>query len=53
MLAAALNGVLLHRALGPELTSSSVGQVLGRVLARTEAVPNGKPRKTPKGTGRS
>jgi AcrR family transcriptional regulator len=34
VLAAALDGVLLHRALGPDLTSSSARQVLGRLLVR-------------------
>jgi AcrR family transcriptional regulator len=39
VLAAALDGVLLHRAVGPELTSSAVRQVLGRVLVRVESPP--------------
>ena len=36
VLAAALDGVLLHRSLGPDLTSSSVRLVLGRLLVRAE-----------------
>jgi AcrR family transcriptional regulator len=39
VLAAALDGVLLHRALGPDLAASSVRQVLGRLLVRAEAQP--------------
>src|SRR5215471_18596215 len=36
VLAAALDGVLLHRALGPDLAASAVRRVLGRVLVQTE-----------------
>jgi hypothetical protein len=39
VLTAALDGVLLHRPLGPDLTASSVRQVLGRLLVRAEAQP--------------
>jgi AcrR family transcriptional regulator len=39
VLAAALDGVVLHRAMGPDLTSSAVRQVLGRVLVQTEPPP--------------
>jgi AcrR family transcriptional regulator len=39
VLAAALDGVLLHRAIGPELTSTAVRHVLGRVLVRLESPP--------------
>jgi AcrR family transcriptional regulator len=39
VLAAALDGVLLHRVLGPDLSSSMVRQVLGRVLVRTKPRP--------------
>jgi AcrR family transcriptional regulator len=37
VLAAALDGVLLHRAIGPDLTSSAVRHVLSRVLVRTQS----------------
>lgn len=50
VLAAALDGVLLHRALGPELTSSAVRQVLGRVLVRAAPAPTGRSAKMQKGT---
>jgi len=50
VLTAALDGVLLHRALGPDLTSSVVRQVLGRVLVRTQRTPKIPSRKTRKGT---
>jgi AcrR family transcriptional regulator len=52
VLAAALDGILLHRALSPELTSSAVRQVLGRMLTRAEAVPTDRTRNTRKGTRR-
>jgi AcrR family transcriptional regulator len=35
VLAAALDGVLLHRALGPDLTSSVIRDILGRLLVQT------------------
>src|SRR5262249_23911262 len=50
VLSAALDGVVLHRAMGPDLTSSAVRQVSGRVLVQTE--PRlGRLRKARKGTG--
>jgi AcrR family transcriptional regulator len=51
VLAAALDGVLLHRAMGPDLTSSAVRQVLGRVLVQTESPPTRRSRTARKGTG--
>jgi hypothetical protein len=45
VLAAALDGVLLHRVLGPDLTSSVVRQILGRLLVPTRPPPmRGSPR---------
>lgn len=49
VLAAALDGVLLHRALGPGLTASAVRQVLGRVLVRADATPTDGSRSARKG----
>jgi hypothetical protein len=45
VLAAALYGVLLHRALGSDLTSAAVRQVPGRVLVRVEPAPTSRSRK--------
>jgi AcrR family transcriptional regulator len=50
VLAAALDGILLHRALGPDLTASTVRQVLGRLLVRAEPAPTGRSPKLRKGT---
>ena len=50
VLAAALDGILLHRALGPDLSPSAVRQVLGRVLVRTESPPASRSLKRRKGT---
>jgi AcrR family transcriptional regulator len=50
VLAAALDGVLLHRALGPDLTAAAVRQVLGRVLVRAEAAPTSRSGTMQKGT---
>ena len=50
VLAAALDGILLHRALGPDLSPSAVRQVLGRVLVRTEPPPTTRSRNQQKGT---
>jgi AcrR family transcriptional regulator len=52
VLAAALDGVLLHRALGPDLTASAVRQVLGRVLVRAERPPTDRTPKAWKGTAK-
>jgi AcrR family transcriptional regulator len=49
VLAAALDGVLLHRAMGPDLTSSMVRQVLGRVLLRNEPLRARRPQAKRKG----
>jgi AcrR family transcriptional regulator len=49
VLAAALDGILLHRALGPDLSAGAIRQVLGRVLVRTEP-PRHRSPKTRKGT---
>lgn len=43
VLAAALDGVLLHRALGPDLTSASAREVLGRLLVRVKPEPTRAP----------
>jgi AcrR family transcriptional regulator len=50
VLAAALDGILLHRALGPHLSPSAVRQVLGRVLVHTEPPPPPRSRNQRKGT---
>jgi AcrR family transcriptional regulator len=49
VLAAALDGVLLHRAMGPDLTSRVVRQVLGRLLAPTVPPPMRRSVRTRKG----
>lgn len=49
VLAAALDGVLLHRALAPDLTSSVVRQVLSRVLLRSAPPPRPRLRTRRKG----
>jgi AcrR family transcriptional regulator len=49
VLAAALDGVLLHRAMGPDLTSSMVRQVLGRVLVRNARSSERRPQVNRKG----
>jgi AcrR family transcriptional regulator len=48
VLAAALDGILLHRSLGPDLTASAARQVLGRLLVRVELEPSRRSPKTPK-----
>lgn len=50
VLAAALDGILLHRALGPDLSPSAVRQVLGRVLVRTVPQATRQSRNLRKGT---
>src|ERR1051326_656244 len=50
VLAAALDGILLHRALGPDLSPSAVRHVLGRVLVRTEPPPTRQSRNSRQGT---
>jgi hypothetical protein len=50
VLGAALDGVLLHRAVGPELTSSAVRQVLARVFVRAEAQATRRGLRKRKGT---
>ena len=52
VLAASLDGVLLHRSMGPELTSAAVRQVLGRVLMRTQPAATRRAPRTRKGTQR-
>ncbi|HEY1295237.1 MAG TPA: TetR family transcriptional regulator [Chloroflexota bacterium] len=49
VLAAALDGVLLHRAMGPDLTSSMLRQVLSRVLVRNEPPRERRPQAKRKG----
>jgi AcrR family transcriptional regulator len=52
VLAAALDGILLHRALGPDLTAAAVRQVLGRVLVRVDATSTEGFPKVRKGRGK-
>jgi AcrR family transcriptional regulator len=50
VLAAALDGILLHRSLGPDLDSAAVRQVLGRALVRADVAPT---RRSPKNARRN
>jgi AcrR family transcriptional regulator len=50
VLAAALDGILLHRALGPDLSQSLVLQVLGRVLVPAEPTVTRRSHNRRKGT---
>jgi AcrR family transcriptional regulator len=49
VLAAALDGVLLHRAMGPDLSTSAVREVLGRLLVRADGTTTARRRKAKTG----